>query len=172
MLKLSFSIVILSILLTPSVARQRIAASETPPAADTVARTEPPASDGTAALPRPAADTVSAMTLDACMAYAVEHNPNVRQQIYANRNYRQEYIASIAALVPSAHPPAPRQVSAVRSTPKPIPTPPSPISTTRTACRGRFPFSQDCRESTPCGRHVSCGSWASRSCNRPATKRR
>ena len=57
MLKLSFSIVILSILLTPSVAR-------------------------------PAADTVSAMTLDACMAYAVEHNPNVRQQIYANRNYR------------------------------------------------------------------------------------
>ena len=101
MLKLSFSIVILSILLTPSVARQRIAASETPPAADTVARTEPPASDGTAALPRPAADTVSAMTLDACMAYAVEHNPNVRQQIYANRNYRQEYIASIAALVPS-----------------------------------------------------------------------
>ena len=101
MLKLSFSIVILSILLTPSVARQRIAASETPPAADTVARTEPPASDGTAALPRPAADTVSAMTLDACMAYAVEHNPNVRQQVYANRNYRQEYIASIAALVPS-----------------------------------------------------------------------
>ena len=101
MLKLSFSIVILSILLTPSVARQRIAASETPPAADTVARTEPPASDGTAALPRPAADTVSAMTLDACMAYAVEHNTNVRQQIYANRNYRQEYIASIAALVPS-----------------------------------------------------------------------
>ena len=101
MLKLSFSIVILSILLTPSVARQRIAASETPPAADTVARTEPTASDGTAALPRPAADTVSAMTLDACMAYAVEHNPNVRQQIYANRNYRQEHIASIAALVPS-----------------------------------------------------------------------
>ena len=101
MLKLSFSIVILSILLTPSVARQRIAASETPPAADTVARTEPPASDGTTTLPRPAADTVSAMTLDACMAYAVEHNPNVRQQINANRNYRQEYIASIAALVPS-----------------------------------------------------------------------
>ena len=101
MLKLSFSIVILSILLTPSVARQRIAASETPPAADTVARMEPPASDGTAALPRPAADTVSAMTLDACMAYAVEHNPNVRQQVYANRNYRQEHIASIAALVPS-----------------------------------------------------------------------
>jgi len=41
------------------------------------------------------------LTLDACMAYAVEHNPNVRQQVYANRNYRQEYIASIAALVPS-----------------------------------------------------------------------
>lgn len=33
--------------------------------------------------------------------HAVEHNPNVRQQVYANRNYRQEYIASIAALVPS-----------------------------------------------------------------------
>ena len=102
MLKLSFSIVILSILLTPSVARQRIAASETPPAADTVARMEPPASDGTAALPRPAADTVSAMTLDACMAYAVEHNPNVRQQIYTNRNFRQEHSASIAALGTSA----------------------------------------------------------------------
>lgn len=41
------------------------------------------------------------MTLDECMAYAVEHSPVVRQQDYTNRNYRQDYIESVAALVPS-----------------------------------------------------------------------
>lgn len=57
----------------------------------------------------PVPDTVSApessapMTLDACMRYAVEHSPAVRRQDYANRNYRQDYIASVAALVPSVN---------------------------------------------------------------------
>ena len=46
-------------------------------------------------------DTAEYMTLDACMAYAVEHSPSVQQQEYTNRNYRQEYIESITALVPS-----------------------------------------------------------------------
>lgn len=41
------------------------------------------------------------MTLDACMTYAVEHSPAVRVQDYTNANYRQEYIESIASLVPS-----------------------------------------------------------------------
>lgn len=41
------------------------------------------------------------MTLNDCMAYAVEHSPAVRQQDYANRNYRQDYIESVASLVPS-----------------------------------------------------------------------
>ena len=35
------------------------------------------------------------------MRYAVEHSPAVRRQDYTNRNYRQDYIESIAALVPS-----------------------------------------------------------------------
>ena len=43
------------------------------------------------------------MTLDACMRYAVEHSPAVRRQDYANRNYRQDYIASVSALVPSVN---------------------------------------------------------------------
>lgn len=41
------------------------------------------------------------MSLEACMRYAVGHSPAVRRQDYANRNYRQDYIESIAALVPS-----------------------------------------------------------------------
>ncbi len=50
----------------------------------------------------PAAGTPAVrMTLNDCMAYAVEHSPAVRQQDYTNRNYRQEYIESVAALVPS-----------------------------------------------------------------------
>ena len=48
-----------------------------------------------------AAEPVVRMTLDECMAYAVEHSPVVRQQDYTNRNYRQDYIESVAALVPS-----------------------------------------------------------------------
>lgn len=45
--------------------------------------------------------TTAKMTLNDCMSYAVEHSPSVRQQDYTNRNYRQEYIASVASLVPS-----------------------------------------------------------------------
>lgn len=41
------------------------------------------------------------MTLEECMRYAVEHSPAVRRQAYTNRNYRQNYIESVAALVPS-----------------------------------------------------------------------
>lgn len=56
-------------------------------------------------LPDSAAAAVPAaavrLTLDACMAYAVEHSPAVRQQDYTNRNYRQDYIESVAGLVPS-----------------------------------------------------------------------
>lgn len=52
--------------------------------------------------PRPECGrAVVRMTLDECMAYAVEHSPVVRQQDYTNRNYRQDYIESVAALVPS-----------------------------------------------------------------------
>lgn len=48
-----------------------------------------------------ASPAVARMTLDECMAYAVEHSPAVRQQDYTNRNYRQDYIESVASLVPS-----------------------------------------------------------------------
>ena len=41
------------------------------------------------------------MSLEECMRYAVEHSPAVRRQDYTNRNYRQDYIESVAALVPS-----------------------------------------------------------------------
>lgn len=41
------------------------------------------------------------MSLEACMRYAVEHSPAVRRQAYTNRNYRQDYIESVASLVPS-----------------------------------------------------------------------
>ena len=41
------------------------------------------------------------MTLDECMRYAVEHSPAVRRQDYTNCSYRQDYIESVAALVPS-----------------------------------------------------------------------
>ena len=41
------------------------------------------------------------MSLEECMRYAVEHSPAVRHQDYTNRNYRQDYIESVAALVPS-----------------------------------------------------------------------
>lgn len=49
----------------------------------------------------PAAPAAVRMTLNDCMAYAVEHSPAVRQQDYTNRNYRQDYIESVAALVPA-----------------------------------------------------------------------
>lgn len=41
------------------------------------------------------------MSLEECMRYAVEHSPAVQRQGYTNRNYRQDYIESVAALVPS-----------------------------------------------------------------------
>ncbi len=41
------------------------------------------------------------LTLDDCMAYAVEHSHDVAQQDLANANYRQDYIESVASLVPS-----------------------------------------------------------------------
>lgn len=53
------------------------------------------------ALPVSASDSLRRFSLDECMAYAVEHSPAVRQQGYTNANYRQEYIESVTALVPS-----------------------------------------------------------------------
>lgn len=47
------------------------------------------------------AEATAPMTLNDCMTYAVEHSPAVRQQDYTNANYRQDYIESVAALVPS-----------------------------------------------------------------------
>lgn len=41
------------------------------------------------------------LSLNACMTYAVEHSPAVRQQDYTNRNTRQDYIEAVAALVPA-----------------------------------------------------------------------
>lgn len=49
----------------------------------------------------PAAEEPKPMSLEACMRYAVEHSPAVRRQDYTNRNYRQDYIESVAALVPA-----------------------------------------------------------------------
>lgn len=57
-----------------------------------------PAADVAAAAAEPAA---APMTLNDCMTYAVAHSPAVRQQDYTNRNYRQDCIESVAALVPS-----------------------------------------------------------------------
>lgn len=71
-----------------------IAATETIIVAD-------PAVDSLSGPAPNAAEPVVRMTLDECMAYAVEHSPVVRQQDYTNRNYRQDYIESVAALVPS-----------------------------------------------------------------------
>lgn len=47
------------------------------------------------------APPLNPLTLNDCMVYAVEHSPSVRQQDYTNANYRQDYIESVAALVPS-----------------------------------------------------------------------
>lgn len=47
------------------------------------------------------ADDGVRMSLDECMRYAVEHSATVAQQSYTNNNYRQDYIASIADMVPS-----------------------------------------------------------------------
>lgn len=80
-----------------------------PSVTDTVSVSAPGSDSVAAPAAAPVPDTVSApessapMTLDACMRYAVEHSPAVRRQDYANRNYRQDYIASVAALVPSVN---------------------------------------------------------------------
>lgn len=55
----------------------------------------------TAQTPAGAEAAARPMTLDECMAYAVEHSHTVIQQDYANANYRQDHIESIASLVPS-----------------------------------------------------------------------
>lgn len=91
---------ILSIFWTLAVAQEPFAtASVYAPAADTLAMAERPSGD---TLPDSAASSaVGRMTLDECMAYAVEHSPVVRQQDYTNRNYRQDYIESVGSLVPS-----------------------------------------------------------------------
>ena len=87
--KYPFLLLLLSIFWTPAAAQQP---------ADSLVRPDV-ASAGTPAAAVPAADR--ALTLDECMRYAVEHSPAVRRQDYTNRNYRQDYIESIAALVPS-----------------------------------------------------------------------
>jgi len=80
-----------------------------PSVTDTVSVSVPGSDSVAAPAAAPVPDTVSApessapMTIDACMRYAVEHSPAVRRQDYANRNYRQDYIASVAALVPSVN---------------------------------------------------------------------
>lgn len=55
----------------------------------------------TAQSPAGAEAAARPMTLDECMAYAVEHSHDVAQQDLANANYRQDYIESVASLVPS-----------------------------------------------------------------------
>lgn len=59
----------------------------------------PQAPDSVAEVPNGAEP--APMSLEACMRYAVEHSPAVRRQDYTNRNYRQDYIESIASLVPA-----------------------------------------------------------------------
>ena len=59
----------------------------------------PQVPDSVAEVPNVAEPTP--MSLEACMQYAVEHSPAVRRQDYTNRNYRQDYIESIASLVPA-----------------------------------------------------------------------
>ena len=104
--KYPFLLLLLSIFWTPAAAQQP-ADSLVLPAADTSVREFPdgtvsagePSAAEAAAEAVPAAD--KALTLDECMRYAVEHSPAVRRQDYTNRNYRQDYIESVAALVPS-----------------------------------------------------------------------
>ena len=59
----------------------------------------PQAPDSVAEVPNGAKP--APMSLEECMRYAVEHSPAVRRQDYTNRNYRQDYIESIASLVPA-----------------------------------------------------------------------
>lgn len=46
-------------------------------------------------------DTTHLWTLDECMAYAVEHSPAVSIERATGANYRQDYISTLAGMVPS-----------------------------------------------------------------------
>lgn len=84
-------ILLLSIYWTLALAQHPAPATEFP------ATTSAPADATSAAI----ASRPGRMSLNDCMAYAVEHSPAVRRQDYTNRNYRQDYIESVASLVPS-----------------------------------------------------------------------
>ena len=103
MLKYPLLFLVLSIFWTPAAAQQpadSLVRPDTVPAAAPAAEISAgPAAAASAAAP--AAESAERLTLDDCMRYAVEHSPAVRRQDYTNRNYRQDYIESIAALVPS-----------------------------------------------------------------------
>ena len=102
MLKYPLLFLVLSIFWTPAAAQQpadSLVRPDTVPAAAPAA--EISAGPAAASAAAPAAESAERLTLDDCMRYAVEHSPAVRRQDYTNRNYRQDYIESIAALVPS-----------------------------------------------------------------------
>lgn len=95
-MKYSVLLAFVSIFWTLPLTRTAVAASQT--------RSEDADSTAIAAvLKEPAAEAAALfpMSLNDCMAYAVEHSPSVRQQDYANANYRQDYIESVAGLVPN-----------------------------------------------------------------------
>ena len=103
MLKYPLLFLVLSIFWTPAAAQQPadslVRPDTVPAAAPATEISAGPAAAASAAAP--AAESAERLTLDDCMRYAVEHSPAVRRQDYTNRNYRQDYIESIAALVPS-----------------------------------------------------------------------
>ena len=106
MLKYPLLFLVLSIFWTPAAAQQpadSLVRPDTVPAAAPAAEISagPVAAPAAASADTPAAESAERLTLDDCMRYAVEHSPAVRRQDYTNRNYRQDYIESIAALVPS-----------------------------------------------------------------------
>ena len=106
MLKYPLLFLVLSIFWTPAAAQQpadSLVRPDTVPAAApaTEISAGPVAAPAAASADTPAAESAERLTLDDCMRYAVEHSPAVRRQDYTNRNYRQDYIESIAALVPS-----------------------------------------------------------------------
>ena len=111
MLKYPLLFLVLSIFWTPAAAQQPadslVRPDTVPAAALAAALAAAPATEisagpaAAASAAAPAAESAERLTLDDCMRYAVEHSPAVRRQDYTNRNYRQDYIESIAALVPS-----------------------------------------------------------------------
>lgn len=113
------------------------------------------------------------MTLEECMRYAVEHSPAVQRQAYTNRNYRQNYIESVAALVPSVSGTVGASTSFGRSV--------DPETNTYTdvsnfdnsySLSGSCPSLPDLPASTPCVPPASCACRGSRSCSWPATRLR